>query len=566
MDFRRLFLFLSLALVLMLLWTSWQREHPVSRTRTITSTASTSGQATPSRLLKGSPAGSKVSAPGFSRPSGKSAVGVMKLQAPVGRRLNLANNVLNLGIALAGGGITYAELRKYPEKLGSPAAYVLLDTGKTRFLIVSPKVEGSGLPAQRRYRVEATAHYERQGKHRTSMPLVWQGKGIRVTRTYSLRPGSYVVDLKTRVENLGSKPREVALVLQLVGRNPISSAHWWDHFLPKYWSYRGAGYYAGGSYEKEPSEGLAKKPFARRVRGGWIGVVNQYFDAVTIPPSRSTQEFFGHAVDEGAGFLIGYREQPRELAPGTSTTFSSQLYLGPKLQGKLDQIAPGLARTVDYGKATIISAPLFSVLSRIHGLVGNWGWAIIILVLLIKVIFYWPQRIGARSMAKMRKLQPRIKHLQEHYKDDKQKLSKAMMELYRKEGANPVSGCLPMLIQAPIFIGLFYVLTYSVELRLAPWVLWIHDLSAPDPYYVLPVIYAFLMLVQFRLQPQMGDKNQARLFMAMPLLFAFMYAIFPSGLVLYYLFSTLLNILIQWQVNRELGVPMPGLNPFSKKS
>lgn len=565
MDFRRLFLFLSLALVLILLWTAWQREHPVSRPRAVTSTTSTSRQFTPTRLPSESSAVSQASASSASRPSSETQAPI-KLQAPAGRRLNLANNVLSLGIALAGGSIIHAELRKYPEKSGSTASYVLLGTDKTKFLIIAPKLEGIGLPARRIYRVEAVAHYEKPGEHQVSMPLVWQGKGIRVTRIYSLKPGSYVVGVKTQVENLGNKPRTVASVLQLIGRNPVLATHLWDNFLPKYWSYRGPGYYAAGSYEKESSAGLAQKPFNKRVKGGWIGVVNQYFDAVAIPPPGSIQGFFGRAVATGDGFLVGYRGHPRELAPGASTTFSSQLYLGPKLQGKLDQIAPGLARTVDYGKATIISAPLFSVLSRVHSLVGNWGWAIIILVLLIKAIFYWPQRIGARSMAKMRKLQPRVKHLQERYKDDKQKLSKAMMELYRKEGANPVSGCLPMLIQAPIFIGLFYVLTYSVELRLAPWVFWIHDLSAPDPYYVLPVIYAFLMLVQFRLQPQMGDKNQARLLMAMPLLFAFMYAIFPSGLVLYYLFSTLLNILIQWQVNRELGVPMPRLNPFNKKA
>jgi len=287
--------------------------------------------------------------------------------------------------------------------------------------------------------------------------------------------------------------------------------------------------------------------------------VRQYFAAAAIPPAKDQARYFGRAID--GGYAIGYHLAPFRVAAGASADTTAQLFLGPKKQGILNAVAPGLSRTVDYGHATIICKPIFGVLSFIHGILGNWGWSIIILVLLIKALFYYPQRMSARSMAKMRKLQPRIKLLRERYKDDRQKLSQATTELFRKEGANPVSGCLPMLIQLPIFIGLFYVLIKSVELRLAPWILWIHDLSQPDPYFVLPVIYAGLSFVQFRLQPQTMDKAQARMMMAMPLLFAFFYALFPSGLVLYYSLSTGLNILIQYRVNHELGMKGLGVMP-----
>jgi len=383
-----------------------------------------------------------------------------------------------------------------------------------------------------------------------------------------VKRGSYQVKLETRVANAGGAPVRVSPGVRIVGANPLTAKHFWDHFLPKYWAYRGPAYY-DGSYEKKPAQSLAGSPLDKHLAGGWIATVRQYFVAAAIPPSQGKAHYSARAVD-GQGYVIAYSGPPMRVAAGARSETSTELFLGPKKQDLLGGLAPGLSRTVDYGKATIISKPLFWLLSRIHGLLGNWGWSIILLVLLIKAVFYWPQRVGARSMAKMRKLQPRLKILQERYKDDKQKLSQATMELYRKEGANPVSGCLPMLIQIPIFFGLFEMLVHSVELRQAPWVLWITNLTAPDPYFILPAIYAVLTLVQFRLQPQAASGAQAKMMMFMPLLFSVFYAILPSGLVLYYLLNTFLTIAIQYQVNRELGMKGLGilpesLNPFARK-
>lgn len=566
MDLRRLFLYVALGLVLVWLWTAWQRSHvhvtPVSKVASVSQVRGTAQQrssqgaseTTESRIVE--PQTYDQSAALFHS-------SMVKLGPEPGQTETISNSLVSLSVNLQNGDVTEATLKKYPEKEGTKTPYSLITTSHAkRFLVLRPllamrALNGNGWTALR----EPKAPLVR--KKPGQLTLSWVVGPFSIDREYILSKGSYVIRLLTRIKNKSDVSREVVSATSLVGRKPAGPPHIWDHMFPKYWSYRGPSYFAEGSYNKISADSLKRKPLAQSVQGGWIGAVNQYFDVALIPAKNHTMHFFGNAVGSN-GYTVGFSTPKATVTAGNEKVFSTRIFVGPKLQGQLNQIAKGLERTVDYGKATIISAPLFWILSRIHGLVGNWGWSIIILVLLIKTLFYWPQRFSARSMAKMRKLHPRIKHLQERYKDDRQKLSQATMELYRKEGASPVAGCLPMIIQLPVFFGLFYVLIYSVELRMAPWVLWIRDLAAPDPYYILPILYAIIMLVQFRLQPQTGDKNQTRMLMLMPLPMAFLYAVFPSGLVLYYLFSTLLNVLIQWQVNREVGVPMPNFNPFKK--
>jgi YidC/Oxa1 family membrane protein insertase len=240
------------------------------------------------------------------------------------------------------------------------------------------------------------------------------------------------------------------------------------------------------------------------------------------------------------------------VAPGAAADFPATLYVGPKLQTKLASVAPNLELTVDYGKLTILAEPLFWLLEHIEKWVGNWGWSILLLTLLIKAVTYKLNEISGRSMAKMRQVGPRIKALQERYKDDRQKLSQAMMELYKKEKINPASGCLPIVIQIPIFFALYYVLVDSVELRHAPWMLWIHDLSAPDPFYVLPVVYGVAMFIQQHLQPQPPDKTQAMMMKIMPIALVALYIVLPSGLVLYYLANSIITIAQQRYINHMI--------------
>lgn len=552
MDARRLFLYIALGLIVMLLWTTWQHDHPPSPRQQ-------------SRIPVSQPQGqAAVSAHGPAPQESTTAVAPTagaRLRAPSGPTVTIETNVLSLTVSLHGAVITQADLLKYPQHVGSKAVVKLLSTGGngSRFLVAQSELSGPDVPRSLDYTSTAKHYTLQSGQDVLRVPLSWTGNGLRVERVLVLHRDSYQLEWETRIRNTTIHPERVSVGMRLVGANPIAASHIWDHFLPKYWAYRGPAYY-DGSYEKKPARSLAGSPLSKSISGGWIASVQQYFVAAAIPPKRVRGQYYAHAV-EGGGYDIGYQQPALHVAAGATAATTTTLFLGPKKQNILGTIAPGLSRTVDYGKATIISVPLFWVLSHIHGVVGNWGWSIFLLVLLIKAVFYWPQRVSARSMAKMRQLQPRLKLLQETYKDDRQKLSQATMELYRKEGANPVSGCLPMLIQIPIWIGLFEMLIHSVELRQAPWVLWIRNLTAPDPYFILPAIYAVLTLIQFRLQPQTATGPQAKMMMLMPLMFSAFYAILPSGLVLYYLLNTFLTIAIQYQVNRELGMQGLGILP-----
>lgn len=570
MDTRRLFLYLALGLVLFLLWQQWHAEHPApvrhqaapaaTRSQAAENQAATPATNAPTQSVPQSPAVA---------PTGNGAIRVV---APGGPSITVHTNVLNVAIALKGGEFTRTTLLKYPWKLHSKEKVHLLAAGTSQgpALMVKPELHGPGIPENPTFSASKSEYRLAPGQDTLRVPLTWHGDGITIQRLLVFKRGSYQVHVQTHIKNSSGKTLTVIPGIRMVGTNPEVAEHFWDHFLPKYFSYRGPAYYNGNDgYEKLSIKDLGEKALDKQFNGGWIASVKQYFVAAAIPKAHQQARYFAHT---GNGkYALGYNLAALQVAAGGKANTDMRLFLGPKEQGLLKQVAPGLPRTVDYGKATIICKPIFAVLSFIHGLVGNWGWSIILLVLLIKALFYFPQRMSARSMAKMRKLQPRLKLLRERYKDDRQKLSQATSELFRKEGANPVGGCLPMLIQFPIFIGLFYVLIYSVELRQAPWILWIHDLSQPDPYFVLPIIYAAFSFVQFRLQPQAVDNAQAKMMMVMPLLFAFFYALFPSGLVLYYSLSTGLNIAIQYQVNRELGIKglgiLPKINwPRGKKS
>ncbi len=556
MDTRRLILYGAFGLIVFLLWQHWHVEHPAKHPaeNTTPAAATQPAAATPAPATSAPAHPPVINRPVAAHPA--------SLTPPAGPHIRIHTDVLELGVALDGGQLVRAALPKYPRKLHSKKSVDLLTPGyKGRSAImVRPDLSGDGLPAAPEFTASATDYTLAPGADTLRVPLTWKGDGITVTRTLVFKRGSYVVGVKTRIDNGRARAVDLTPGVSIIGSNPPVAKHFWDHLLPKYIAYRGPAYYNDNDgYEKKSAASLAKSPLDKQFAGGWIAAVRQYFVAAAIPPRKDHARYFGHGIE--GGYVVGYHLAPFAVAAGASTETDSRLFLGPKKQGILNPAAPGLLRTVDYGKASIICKPIFAVLSFIHGILGNWGWSIIVLVLLIKILFYWPQRVNAKSMAKMRKLQPRIKLLRERYKDDRQKLSQATMELYRKEGANPVSGCLPMLIQLPIFIGLFYVLIYSVELRLAPWILWIHDLSQPDPYFVLPIVYAALSFVQFRLQPQTTDNAQAKMMMFMPLLFAFFYALFPSGLVLYYSLSTGLNILIQYRVNHELGIKGLGILP-----
>ena len=305
-------------------------------------------------------------------------------------------------------------------------------------------------------------------------------------------------------------------------------------------------------YQKVSFDSMAEKNLNLTVKGGWVAMIQHYFLAALAPGPEQTDTFYSKVID-GGRYVLGMLGQPQTIAPGSTGEFSTRLYAGPKLQHVLAEVAPNLQLTVDYGIFTVIAEPLFWLLRMIHKVVGNWGWAIIILTILIKAVFFKLSETSYRSMAQMRTLAPKINSLKERYGDDKQRLNQAMMELYKKEKINPLGGCLPIAVQIPVFIALYWMLLESVELRHAPFMFWIHDLSVKDPYYVLPIIMGITMVAQQKLNPPPADPTQAKLMMILPLVFTVMFLWFPAGLVLYWTVSNILSIAQQYAITKRMG-------------
>jgi YidC/Oxa1 family membrane protein insertase len=400
------------------------------------------------------------------------------------------------------------------------------------------------------YRADKAQYHLADNQDTLEAKLEWSGPdGVHVTKTYTFRRNDYLIDVSYTVRNGGKEAREVYLYNQLM-RTQVAEGGGIFAAMP---SYMGAVIYSPEKkYEKVAFSDMVDKRLQREVRGGWVAMLQHYFIGVWLPPAADSQLFYSD-VHDGARYVIGYKGlAPTRVAAGESAALGARLYAGPKEQKRLEQLPEGVSLTVDFGWLTVIAAPLFWVLDFIHRWVGNWGWAIILLTALIKLVFYPLSAASYKSMAHMKKVQPKLQALKERYKDDKQKLNQAMMEMYKTEKINPLGGCLPILIQIPVFIALYWVLLESVELRQAPWALWIKDLSAPDPYYVLPVVMGATMFAQTWLNPQPIDPIQQKVMLAMPLMFTVFFLFFPAGLVLYWVAQNIFSIAQQWWITRGI--------------
>ncbi len=373
------------------------------------------------------------------------------------------------------------------------------------------------------------------------------GAGAVVTKRYRFVRGSYVIQAEQEVRNDSAETIAVRSYSQLERTTPDDSNA--SRFV---YTYTGGVYYSPeDKYEKVPFDKMQSDRLDKDVTAGWVAMIQHYFLAAWVPPADQSRHFFTNVID-GNRYVIGFYTPAISLAPQSSHSFADRLVVGPKLQDQLAGIAPGLDLTVDYGWLTILAQPIFWLLEQIHRYVGNWGWAIIILTILIKAAFYKLSEASYRSMANMRKFTPRLQALKDKYGDDKQRLNQAMMELYKKEKINPLGGCLPILVQIPVFIALYWVLLESVEMRHAPFALWINNLSAPDPYYVLPLVMGVSMFVQQKLNPAPVDPVQAKIMMSLPVVFTVFFAFFPAGLVLYWVVNNLLSIAQQWAITKRI--------------
>ena len=460
----------------------------------------------------------------------------------------IETDVVHYEISTRGGSIISATMLGYPVAKDRPDELVTLLSARTDNLgILRTGLRSTGAAPDHEALFSAPAtRFELGDDDELRVPLTWAGEdGVRVTKTFTFRRGQYQVDVEQRVENGSQAPWTADQYSQILRRSYKQERSMFD--VGSY-SFDGPLFFDGKKADKLDRKDLKEEAVTFTGPNGYFAAIQQHFLVGVIPP-RDTPHVFRIAVDGNrlTASTVGARQT---IAPGSEHTFTRSFFIGPKLQDQLEQIEPKLKLTVDYGFLTILSQPMFWLLSWVYGFVGNWGWAIIIVTFLIKLAFYKLTETSGRSMAKMRALQPRMKALQDRYKDDRQALSQQMMELYKREKINPAAGCLPILIQMPFFLAFYWVLVESVEMRQAPFMLWITDLSSRDPYFILPLIMGAAMLLQQRLNPAPTDPVQARVMQIMPIVFTGMFAFFPAGLVLYWVTNTILSIAQQWKINK----------------
>jgi YidC/Oxa1 family membrane protein insertase len=376
--------------------------------------------------------------------------------------------------------------------------------------------------------------------------------GVKLVKTYTLKRGSYVIDVKHEVVNNGPAAVSPQLYMQLVrdGNAPEGESAF-------YFTFTGPAIYTDAKKYQKVDFGDIEKNKAeidKTSPNGYVAMVQHYFASAWLLPDGVVRENFVRKVDTNL-YAVGMITPVADLAPGQSKTVSNQLYSGPQEEKVLEALAPGLDLVKDYGWLAMLSKPLYWLLDKLFSFIQNWGWSIVALVLLLKIAFYWLNAKAYSSMAKMKAINPKIMEMRERLKNDPQKMQQEMMRIYREEKVNPMGGCFPIMVQIPVFIALYWVLLSSVEMRNAPWVLWIHDLSAPDPYFILPLVMTLTTLLQTALNPAPPDPMQAKLMWFMPLIFSVMFFFFPAGLVLYWITNNILSIAQQWMINTRMGVP-----------
>jgi YidC/Oxa1 family membrane protein insertase len=478
---------------------------------------------------------------------------------PAAQRITVQTDKLNVVISTLGGDLRRVELIGYPVAKSTPDQNVaLLDDRADRWFVVQSGITSAGgaiVSHKDLFRARASAFALADGAEHLDVPLEHtDAAGRRITKTYRFTRGSYVIELTQRLANAGEAPVTANAYVQM-SRTPFSAGE----EPPFVQTFMGVGLYEqknGGNtyrFRKVALDDLPDEPVELTQPGGWIAMMQHYFFAAVIPPAEEPARLIAKPAGSGNRFLAQYIGGAHEVPAQGEHAFPVRLYVGPKLQRTVGDIAPGLELTIDYGILTPIAEPLFWLLDWFYRLVKNWGFAIILLTVVVKLALYKLSEAQYRSMAKMKKYAPRIQELKERYGDDRERMHKAMMELYKKEKFNPLAGCWPLLIQFPVFIALYWVLLESVELRQADFVLWWNDLSAPDPYYVLPVLFGISMYVQQKLSGTVAmDPMQQRMMNMMPFMLTVFFAFFPVGLVLYWFVSNLIGIAQQWYITRKL--------------
>lgn len=544
MDIRRVVLYAALALVMYSLWTNWQIDYPRQLPAQTSSTAQT--VVDNNRLLPIMP---ETNTPA------SDALAVESTSRNASQLVDVKTNVLDLSIDLQQGDIVRAQLLNYPESVENKnTPFVLLQNNQGERYVADSSlfvVDGQQIKTIDSGFTSAQQSYQLQENNDqlTVVLTATNPDGLIIHKTFVFKKDSYLIDVSYSIENKGENTWKGYMSTQLLRSSPKEDKSSMFHVG----SFTGASYSQPGQhrYQKVAFKDMTKSNLDVEAKGGWIAMQQHYFLTAWVPAADSKNRFYTRALNDD--YTIGAVSPAIVVAPMQKQTVNSQLYLGPEITSVLKPIAPGLDLTVDYGWLWFLSAMLFSFMKTIYAFVGNWGWAIVLVTVVIKLAFYRLSATSYKSMAGMRKLQPKLQALKERYGDDKAKISQATMELYRQEKVNPLGGCLPILIQIPVFIALYWVLLESVELRQAPFMFWIKDLAAADPYHVLPIIMGATMLIQQKLNPTPPDPMQAKVMMFLPILFTGLFWNFPAGLVLYWIVNNSLSILQQWYITRKYG-------------
>ena len=553
-------LIIGLVFLAYMLWVEWQKDYgPAPTAPEMTETGPVQDMpAVPAADRPDLPSVGDLPQPETEGQEGP-AVADEELSA-AGERITVRTDVLEVQIDLTGGTLVSATLLDYPVEQKTPdkKVHLLQPSGHGMFIAQSGLLSRQDAPNHTSVFTAIDRSFElTPGTGELRVPLSWTSdSGMEVTKTYVFREGEYLIDVEYRVVNRSAEAWTVSRYEQL--QRAVTGDESSGGFTnPERYSFFGIGFYnPEDKFEKLDFDDIADDPYDKSTSGGWLAMIQHYFFTAWIPPAEEVTRYSTQALGgDGTRRYIARGVSPaRQLGPGQEAVFSSRLYLGPKLQDRIPEIAEGLEYTVNYGIFTVFSKPLFWLLSKIHSVVGNWGWAIVILTILIKAAFFKLTEAQYRSTARMRKLQPRIEQLKERYGDDRQRMSQAMMEMYKKEKVNPLGGCLPILVQIPIFIALYWVLLESVELRQAPFILWIDNLSVRDPYFILPALNAIFMFATQRLTPMVGmDPLQQKMMTAMPIVFSIMFAFFPAGLVLYWATNAGLSLAQQYYITRKIA-------------
>jgi YidC/Oxa1 family membrane protein insertase len=555
MDIKRTILWVVFSISLLLLWDNWMRatgkpsmffpNATQQQAKPAATGAAASARADVPQAAAASPAATGAAVP-------PAVPGEAK---PVkGELVTITTDVVKADIDTYGGELKHLELLKHRDAIDSSKNMVLFDDSANRTYLAQTGLigssDGAAFPNHKSSFVAKPGPRSLDGANEIQLVLESEQGGVKLTKTYTFKRGDYAIGIKHDVTNISGAPVTPSLYLQLLrdGNKPEGESKFYSTFTGP------AVYTDAEKFQKLAFDKIEKgtEEHAKKADNGWVAIVQHYFVSAFLPQDKKEREIFTKKVDTNL-YAVGVIEPLGTIVPGATVTSKAILYSGPQESAVLDNIAPGLELVKDYGRLTIVAKPIFWLMTQIHKILGNWGWTIIVLTVMIKLAFFPLSAASYRSMAKMKTVTPKMQSIRERFKSDPQKMNQAMMELYKTEKINPLGGCLPIVVQIPVFIALYWVLLASVEMRNAPWLGWIHNLAAPDPYYILPVIMAVSMFIQTKLNPTPPDPMQAKVMMFMPILFSVMFFFFPSGLVLYWVVNNVLSITQQWVITKKMA-------------